>query len=189
MFSTIGSSITLSAFSSFGLNTIELTSTTSVNYDNFINDLKIPGIKESKSVVVVGAGITGITTSIILAKAGLNVTLMEKDNCIGGTVSKYIPNFRFLSDTFLRYEKILHELNVKIIYNKKLGDNLLISDLEEYDYQVICIGAQNPTKLWKEEHTSVFSGLEILEQYNQNNCELKNKLNKFFQKNSPLSII
>ena len=147
----------------------------SMYYDSFVSDLKIPTVKEVKNVVVVGAGITGITTSIILAKVGLKVTLMEKDNCIGGTVKKYIPNFRFLSDTFSKYEKILKELDVKIIYNKKLGDNLLISELEEYDYQVICRGAQNPTKLWKEDNPSIISGLEILEQYNQNICELKNR--------------
>lgn len=147
----------------------------SMYYDSYINDLKVPKAKESKSVVVVGAGIAGITSSIVLAKAGLNVTLMERDNCIGGTVKKYIPNFRFLSDAFSKYEKFLKELNVKIVYGKKLGDNLLTEELEQYDYQVICIGAQNPTKIWKESHPSVFTGLEILEQYNQNNCELKNR--------------
>ena len=67
----------------------------SMYYDSFITDIKVPSAKEVKTVVVVGAGITGITTSIILAKAGLKVTLMEKDDCIGGTVKKYIPKTEF----------------------------------------------------------------------------------------------
>ena len=144
-------------------------------YDNFICDIKVPIVKDKKNVVVVGAGITGITASLILAKAGLDVTLMEKETYIGGTVSKYIPNFRFLSDAFVKYEEMLKQLGVKIVYEKTLGDNLLVEELEKYDYQVMCIGAQIPAKLWKENKPSVYSGLDILEEYKNNKCEIKNR--------------
>lgn len=143
---------------------------------SYLDDLKVTKqITVKKNVAVVGAGITGITCSILLAKAGLDVTLYEKENTIGGTVKKYIPDFRKPADTFIEFEKILKELNVNIIYNKELGNNLTLDILEEYDYQIICTGADNPTNIWNEQYPSCFYGLDILKDYNEKKCEVTNR--------------
>lgn len=137
--------------------------------DNLPTIEKIP---VKKSVAIVGAGITGITCSIILARAGLEVTLYEKGNRIGGTVKDYVPNFRQPHDAFLEFEKVLKELNVTTIFNKELGKNLNLDILEEYDYKIICTGAQSPTNIWNENYPSFFYGLDILKDFNNNQCEI-----------------
>lgn len=143
---------------------------------SYLEDLNVSKtITTKKNVAIVGAGITGITCSIILAKAGLDVTIYEKENYIGGTVKKYIPDFRKPSGCFNEFERILKELNVNIIFNKELGKNLNTDILEEYDYQIICTGADNPTNIWNELYPSCFYGLDILKDYNENNCEITNR--------------
>lgn len=128
-----------------------------------------------KSAVVVGAGITGITTSLLLARAGVDVTLYDKETSIGGTVNKYVPNFRYLSSTFLDFENLLKRLKVKIRLEYELGKNLTLHDLQKYDYQIICTGAQIPTNIWNTQYPSCFFGLDVLEAYNNNNCEIKDR--------------
>lgn len=143
---------------------------------SYLEDLPLPiSISTPKTIAIVGAGITGITASIILSRAGLNVTIFEKEEKIGGTVDKYVPTFRNLSNSFLEFEELLKRLKVKIYYKQELGNNLSLADLEKYDFQVICTGAQIPTDIWNEEYPSCFYGLDILEAYNQNNCELKER--------------
>ena len=144
--------------------------------DSYLDDLIMPSvINTNKTVAIVGAGITGITCSIILARAGLNVTLYEKENKIGGTVEKYVPDFRKPANPFLEFEKNLRQLNVNIIYNKELGKNLTLDTINQYDYQIICTGADNPTNIWNELYPSCFYGLDILKDYNEKTCEIENR--------------
>ena len=144
--------------------------------NNFLTDLPTPTkALEKKNIAIVGGGITGITCAIILAKAGLDVTIYEKESQIGGTVLQYVPRFRQPEDTFYELLNVLKSLNVTIIYNKTLGKNLTLDLLEEYDYQIICTGAQHPTNIWNEEYPSCFYGLDILKDFNKHNCEIKNR--------------
>lgn len=144
--------------------------------ESYLDNLPdINKINTKKSVAVVGAGIAGITCSIILARAGLDVTLYEKEDHIGGTVKDYVPLFRQPNDAFKEFEKTLKELNVTTIFNKELGKNLTLDILDEYDYQIICTGAQTPTNIWNELYPSCFYGLDILKDYNNNQCEIKNR--------------
>src|ERR1700741_3433317 len=40
-------------------------------------------------VAIVGAGLSGLTTGAILARAGLRVLVVEKSNSVGGAASSY----------------------------------------------------------------------------------------------------
>ncbi|KAJ5560538.1 Phytoene desaturase [Penicillium frequentans] len=54
------------------------------------------GTKKNKRVVVIGAGVGGIATAARLAKAGLQVSLYEKNDYYGGKCSNIVHNgFRF----------------------------------------------------------------------------------------------
>lgn len=143
---------------------------------SYLDDLKAPTMAlDKKRVVIVGAGITGITCAIILAKAGLDITIYEKEAKIGGTVEKFVPEFRHSHNTFTEFETILKDLNVNIVFNKELGNNLTIDDLETYDYKIICTGAQIPTSIWSEKYPSCFYGLDILKDFNEKTCEITNR--------------
>ena len=52
-------------------------------------------------VLVVGAGITGITAAYLLKRAGYNVALVEKDRCLSGDTSNTTAHLTSVTDTLL----------------------------------------------------------------------------------------
>jgi oxygen-dependent protoporphyrinogen oxidase len=42
-----------------------------------------------KDVIIIGAGLTGLTIAFYLKKAGLNVTVLEKNERTGGVINSY----------------------------------------------------------------------------------------------------
>ena len=46
-------------------------------------------MKNKKEIHIVGAGLGGIATSIYLAKSGWKVTIIEKNNSLGGKLNRY----------------------------------------------------------------------------------------------------
>ena len=65
-----------------------------------------------KSVVIVGAGVAGMATAIILAKNGFDVTVFEKNSQAGGRCSQIVSNgHRFdLGATILLMPSIYREV-------------------------------------------------------------------------------
>ncbi|HEX8927180.1 MAG TPA: FAD-dependent oxidoreductase, partial [Terriglobales bacterium] len=52
--------------------------------------------KDSRSAVIIGAGIGGMSAAIMLAKAGLKVTVLEKNDRLGGKLNLLeTEGFRF----------------------------------------------------------------------------------------------
>src|SRR5687768_14888333 len=52
-------------------------------------------------VLVVGAGITGITAAYLLKRAGYNVALVDKDRCLSGDTSNTTAHLTCVTDTVL----------------------------------------------------------------------------------------
>ena len=94
------------------------------NEDKFIKSKDI-----NKSVVIIGSGVAGINAAIMLSLEGFNVTIVEKENRIGGVINNSLPRFRFDDSILNTYEKILNKLNVNILLNKEFGINLSFEDL------------------------------------------------------------
>jgi phytoene desaturase len=66
----------------------------------------------SRSALIVGAGPGGLATAMLLAKAGLKVTVLEKQPRVGGRTSAIeAEGYRFdLGPTFFLYPQILEEI-------------------------------------------------------------------------------
>ena len=66
----------------------------------------------SQHIVIVGAGPGGLAASLLLAKAGVNVTVVERSNKVGGR-TKVIERdgFKFdLGPTFFHYTEVIEEI-------------------------------------------------------------------------------
>ena len=65
-----------------------------------------------KSIFIIGAGPGGLATSILLAKSGENITILEKSDKIGGRTSSITENwFKFdLGPTFFLYPQALEKV-------------------------------------------------------------------------------
>jgi phytoene desaturase len=68
--------------------------------------------KESRSVVIVGAGPGGLAAALLLAKSGVKVTIVEKRAQVGGRTSTMEQDgFRFdIGPTFFLYPQVLKEI-------------------------------------------------------------------------------
>jgi phytoene desaturase len=66
----------------------------------------------SKRVLIIGAGPGGLATAMLLAKAGLEITVLEKEPRVGGRTSAIEGDgYRFdLGPTFFLYPQILEEI-------------------------------------------------------------------------------
>ena len=134
------------------------------------NGYKIPkDIDEKltkKTVAVIGSGPAGLTCAAFLAKKGIQVTIYEKYNELGGILVHGIPDFRLPKETVKStIEKIL-ELGIKVEFGKELGKNIKIEELSSrYDAVFIGIGANVPSKMNipGEDLEGVYGGNTLLE--------------------------
>lgn len=137
------------------------------------HDLSIPtDIDEKlkyKKVAVVGSGPAGLTCSAFLAKKGVQVTIYEKFNELGGILTHGIPDFRLDKGIVKKtIEKIL-ALGVDAKTNVELGRDISLEELcNMYDAVFIGIGANVPTKMniAGEDFDGVYGGTSLLESNN-----------------------
>ena len=68
----------------------------------------------NNKIIVIGAGISGLAVSALLAKKGFQVTILEKNSTIGGRARAYKekgftfdmgPSWYMMPDAFERYFK------------------------------------------------------------------------------------
>ena len=121
---------------------------------------------KTKKVAIIGGGPAGLTCAAFLAKKGVQVTIYEKYNYLGGLLVHGIPEFR-LPKTVVKQtiEKIL-ELGVNVKYNMRLGENLQLEEVEkDYDAIFLAFGANISSKMDIEGENlkGVYGGNELLE--------------------------
>lgn len=132
---------------------------------------------KNKKVAIIGGGPSGLTCAAFLAKKGVNVTIYERKSYLGGLLVYGIPSFRLSKDIVKNtIDKIL-KLGIEVKYNKELGNNLSLSELEKsYDYVYLAFGANvsSKMKIDGENLYGVFGGNELLE--NDNHPDYKGKV-------------
>ena len=131
-----------------------------------LKDLYKPEKNTNKKVAVIGGGPAGLTCAAFLAKNGINVTIYEKHDYLGGILKHGIPEFRLSKDVLKKTVDNILDLGIKVEYNKKLGENLNLENLKkEYDAIFLSIGANITTKMGVdgENLDGVYGGNELLE--------------------------
>ena len=143
---------------------------------------KIPKFNEisknivGKKVAVIGGGPAGLTCSAFLARNGISVTILEKNESLGGILTHGIPEFRLPKEVTEKSINKILELGINVKFNKELGKNLLIEELQdEFDAIFVAIGANIPAKMGVEGESiqGVYGGNSLLE--TGNHPDYKNK--------------
>ena len=101
-------------------------------------------MKEEYDVVIVGSGLGGLVCSIILAKEGYSVCVLEKNNQFGGNLQTFVRD-KTIFDTGIHYIGGLSEGQNLYRYFKYLGifDGLKLKKLDENGFDLISFEEEN----------------------------------------------
>ncbi len=134
------------------------------------NDWKFPVAKKEDEkdckVAIVGGGPAGLTCAQFLRRAGIQVTIFEKYDYLGGILKHGIPDFRLDKDKLNKWIDKIIESGIKVEYGKELGNNLSMEELEKnFDSIFLSFGANVSTKMGipGEDLNGVYGGNEYLE--------------------------
>lgn len=101
-----------------------------------------------KKVSIVGAGPAGITAAILLRKRGIEVTMFDEHERVGGVLRYGIPEFRLKTEHIDCYERLLKDAGVRFKGRVVIGRNITIRELRSIsDAVLICTGAAVPRKM------------------------------------------
>lgn len=126
------------------------------------NDKKV----SNKKVAVIGSGPAGLTCAAFLARKGVNVTIYERKNFLGGLLEYGIPKFRLSKEIVNKTIKEILDLGINVKYNKEIVKDFSIKDLQDkFDAIVLAIGSNVSEKLnvEGEDLEGVYGANELLE--------------------------
>lgn len=135
-------------------------------YDIYKTEIERNKNNNNKKVAVIGGGPSGLTCAAFLAKNGIDVTIYERYNYLGGLLVYGIPDFRLPKEKVKQTVDEILNLGIKVKYNMELGKNFKLDDIiNEYDAIFLGIGANKSTKMGVEgeDLPGVYGGNELLE--------------------------
>ncbi len=133
--------------------------------DTFNKERKI--VLNNIPVAVVGAGPSGLAFAYFMARAGFDVTVLEKNERAGGVVQTALPDFRLPQEAIDKDIAFVKEHGVKFKFGVDAGFS--IQQLkQDYKYIYIAIGAGKSRKFTLEgANGNQFDAIPFLEAYNK----------------------
>lgn len=122
--------------------------------------LSAPAVSVKGKAAVIGGGPAGMSAAYFLRRAGMEVTLFEKEKTLGGIVRHTIPAFRIAHEDIDMDALLLDKLGVEV----RLGEEVTsVASLKEQGYTsvVVAVGAYIPGTVRLEEG-HVHNALEFL---------------------------
>lgn len=109
---------------------------------------RIPAIRSTRSIAIVGSGPAGLAAADQLNQAGHQVTVFEREDRIGGLLTYGIPAMKLDKEVVQRRVDLLEAEGIHFRTNVTIGADITLETLEaEYDAVILCVGATEPRKL------------------------------------------
>lgn len=101
-------------------------------------------MKEHYDIVIIGSGLGGLVSAIILAKEGYSVCVLEKNNQFGGNLQTFVRD-KTIFDTGIHYIGGLSEGENLYKYFQYLGimDDLKLKKMDEDGFDIISFEEEN----------------------------------------------
>ena len=134
-------------------------------YEALLEKLPVPAVTKAGKAAVIGGGPAGMAAAYFLRKGGMEVTLFEAKESLGGVVRHVIPPFRISEDAIEKDAEILRKMQVDIRCNTKVES---LEELKKQGYTkiVLAVGAPVQGSL-KLESGMPKSALEFLAEFKQ----------------------
>ena len=115
-------------------------------FEALMASIKVPAPVEGKKVAVIGGGPTGMAAAYFLGRAGVPVTIFERENKLGGVPRHVIPAFRISDEAIDKDVALMQKYHVEV----KLGAPAPAVDAlkrEGYTHILFAVGAWKAGKL------------------------------------------
>lgn len=101
-----------------------------------------PETETGKDIKIIGAGPAGLTAAYYLRKTGHSVTVIDKNDNIGGMLYYGIPEYRLPKDILARIKEVLEGMGVVFRMNVVIGEDIQLEDIaQKADALFVGIGA------------------------------------------------
>lgn len=124
-------------------------------------ELVIEPAKTRKSIAIVGAGPAGLSTAMIAAQRGHDVTLFDRADEVGGqlNMAKQVPGKEEFWGLVDWYRNMMDDLGVKVELNREVGAD----DLTGFDEVVIATGVRpRDPQIPGQDRNNVLSYIDVL---------------------------
>ena len=132
-----------------------------------------PSEKNNHLVAVIGSGPASLECAYELAKVGVQVTIFEKEEELGGILRYGIPPYRLNKKDLDNTITQILSLGIKVQTNCEFGKDINVEGLKAQGYEAIFlgIGAGNPTvySLCDGNLKGIYASDYFLKEYNQGN--------------------
>ncbi len=121
--------------------------------------------KAGKKVAVIGAGPAGLGCADVLTRNGVDVTVYERQQEIGGLLTFGIPAFKLEKEVMVRRREVFGEMGIEFKLGVEIGKDVQLDDLvNEYDAVFLGVGTYQGMKaeIPNEEADGVYSALPFL---------------------------
>lgn len=121
--------------------------------------------KSGKKVAVIGAGPAGLGCADILIRNGIDVTVYERQQEIGGLLTFGIPAFKLEKDVMSRRREIFTEMGVEFKLGVNIGSDISLAEIaDQYDAVFLGVGTYQGMKadIPHENAEGVYSALPFL---------------------------
>ncbi|QEY25772.1 FAD-dependent oxidoreductase [Neisseria zalophi] len=121
--------------------------------------------KTGKKVAVVGSGPAGLGCADVLIRNGVDVTVFERQQEIGGLLTFGIPSFKLEKSVMSRRREMFSDMGVEFKLGVDIGKDIQLNDLvDEYDAVFLGVGTYQGMKagIDGENAEGVYSALPFL---------------------------
>ena len=94
-----------------------------------------------EKIAVIGGGPSGLSCAYYLAVKGYPVTVFEKNDSVGGMLTKVIPTFRLEKDVVEAEIDVLRALGVEFRCGVEVGRDVTLAQLREQGYRAFYLAA------------------------------------------------
>ena len=115
-------------------------------FNALMASIKAPAKVEGKKVAIIGGGPTGMAAAYFLGREGIETTIFERENSLGGVPRHVIPAFRITDEAIDKDVALMQKYNVEV----KLGAPApSVEELKKmgYTHILLAVGAWKAGKL------------------------------------------